>query len=60
MANDLDVKALREHLKETQAEFAARLGVDQGTISNWETGKTSPSGPARVIMQELSSKRVAA
>lgn len=60
MNTELDVKALRERMKKTQAEFAALLGVDQGTISNWEKGKTSPSGPARVIMQEFASRQVAA
>jgi len=57
---DLNVKALRGQLKETQAEFAIRLGVDQGTISNWETGKTKPSGPAKKIMETLVGQRVAA
>ncbi len=53
MEHEIDVKALREQLRETQAEFAARFGVDQGTVSNWETGKTRPSGPARKIMSGL-------
>ncbi|WP_437647844.1 helix-turn-helix transcriptional regulator [Sorangium sp. So ce362] len=26
----------------TQAEKARRLGVTQGTVSRWETGKSSP------------------
>ena len=51
---EIDVKALREHLNETQAEFAARFGVDQGTVSNWETRKTRPSAPARKLMEMLS------
>jgi putative transcriptional regulator len=53
MENDLDIKSLRESLGQTQAEFAANLGVDQGTVSNWEKRKTKPSGPARKIMRTL-------
>ena len=53
MVIEIYVKALRERLVETQAAFAARFGVDQGTVSNWETGKTKPSGPARKIMEAL-------
>jgi len=53
MANDIDIKALREQLGLTQAGLADRIGVDQGTVSNWEKGKTKPSGPARRIMASL-------
>lgn len=53
MEIEIDVKSIREALQETQAEFAARFGVDQGTVSNWEKRKTNPSGPARKIMSSL-------
>jgi DNA-binding transcriptional regulator YiaG len=32
-----DIKELRQQLGLTQAEFAERLGVNQATISRWET-----------------------
>lgn len=38
-----DLKAIREILGLTQAEFAAQLGVEQVTISRNELGKTNPS-----------------
>lgn len=53
MTEELDVKSFRERLKVTQAQLAAQLGVDQGTVSNWETGKTSPNGPARRLMEQM-------
>jgi transcriptional regulator with XRE-family HTH domain len=28
----------------TQAEKARKLGVDQGTVSRWESGRSSPRG----------------
>jgi DNA-binding XRE family transcriptional regulator len=36
------IKALREHMDLTQAEFARELGVRQPTISEWETGAYEP------------------
>jgi DNA-binding transcriptional regulator YiaG len=50
---DFDVKSIRNDLKLSQAQFAAEVGVDQGTVSNWENEKTSPSGPARKILEKL-------
>jgi len=58
--SEIDVKALREHLGETQAEFAGRFGVDQGTVSNWETRKSRPSGPARKLMGMLAAAKTEA
>lgn len=55
MSTPVDVRALRERLDKTQSEFAELLGVDQGTISNWETGKTTPRGPALKVMERLAS-----
>ena len=36
------VRALRLRLGETQAEFAARLGTTQQTVSEWERGVRRP------------------
>jgi DNA-binding transcriptional regulator YiaG len=44
------VRALREHLRATQDEMAAELGVRQQTVSEWETGQYRPRGAsARVL-----------
>ena len=37
------IRRLRKALGgETQAQFAARMGVDQSTVSKWESGKQEP------------------
>ena len=37
MATPDEIKAFRLSLGENQTQFAARFGVDQSTISRWET-----------------------
>ena len=41
-----DVKAIRERMKLSQAEFSSRLGVSVRTLQEWEQGRRNPSGPA--------------
>ena len=36
------VRRLREQLGVTQAEFADRIGTRQQTVSEWETGASTP------------------
>lgn len=46
--DDLDIPTLikiaRLKLRMTQVEFAEYLNITQSTVSNWEVGKTNPSG----------------
>lgn len=37
------IRALREHMRLTQAEMSEELGMRQQTISEWETGAYAPS-----------------
>jgi DNA-binding transcriptional regulator YiaG len=37
------IKALRRHMRLTQAQFAQELGVRQQTISEWEQGMYTPT-----------------
>lgn len=37
----------------TQAELAARLGVDVKTVNNWETGRTAPRSHEPALQREL-------
>jgi phage repressor protein C with HTH and peptisase S24 domain len=39
-----NIAALRLHLKDNQAKFAARLGVPQSYVSRWETRDVEPKG----------------
>jgi putative transcriptional regulator len=35
----------------SQLEFAALLGISRSTLQNWEQGRRTPEGPARVLLQ---------
>ena len=37
-----DVRDIRKQMGFSQGEFAGKLGVSPGTISNWETGRSRP------------------
>lgn len=47
------LKALRDRLKLTQVEAAARIRVNQATWSGWENGRHEPDGPARYLIELL-------
>lgn len=47
----LDVKDIRERYQLSQSEFAAFLGISVKTVQNWEQGRRSPRGTARVLLQ---------
>lgn len=44
------IKALRQHLKVTQAKLAEQLGTRQQTISEWETGLYQPRGASATLL----------
>lgn len=46
----LDVRAIRNALRMTQPEFAARFGISISTLRNWEQGTREPEGPARAYL----------
>lgn len=46
-----DVKQIRERYELSQREFAALLGVSIKTLQNWEQGRRSPHGAARVLLR---------
>lgn len=46
-----DVKDIREQYELSQTEFAALLGISVKTLQNWEQGRRSPHGAARVLLQ---------
>ena len=52
----LDVKAVREHVGMTQAEFAAAFGISLGTLRHWERGDRTPRGPARVLLNVVAKE----
>ncbi len=46
-----DVKSIREGYDLSQSQFAALLGISVKTLQNWEQGRRTPDGPARVLLQ---------
>jgi len=46
-----DVKRIRANYKLSQGEFAALIGISVATLRNWEQGRRTPEGPARVLLQ---------
>jgi putative transcriptional regulator len=50
----LDVRAIREGLGKSQAEFARMIGVSLSTLQNWEQGRRRPQGPARALLKVAS------
>ena len=47
----VDIKALRARLGISQEAFAGRYGLDIKTLQNWEQGRTTPEGPAAILLQ---------
>ena len=54
MAHTLNIKTVRDTLDMSQAELAAKIGVDQSTISAWEKGGL----PKRGLTREAIERRV--
>lgn len=46
-----DVKRIRKQFELSQSEFAGLLGVSVKTLQNWEQGRRTPHGAARVLLQ---------
>lgn len=47
---DVKVRRIREKLRLSQAQFAARFGFTVAAIRQWEQGRRQPHGPARVLL----------
>lgn len=46
-----DVRALRGQFGMSQSKFAALLGISVDTLQNWEQGRRTPDGPAKVVLR---------
>lgn len=49
----VDVQAIRRRTGLSQEVFSSRIGVSTGTLRNWEQGRRTPDGPARVLLAML-------
>jgi putative transcriptional regulator len=50
-AEEPDVAAIRSAYGLSQSQFAELLGISVRTLQNWEQGRRSPQGAARVLLQ---------
>ncbi len=50
-----NIKLIRSSYALSQRQFAAMLGISLGTLRNWEQGRRTPDGPARVLLQIAAS-----
>lgn len=46
----IDVRRVREKLKLSQNEFAAKFGFSPAVVRNWEQGRNRPAGAARILL----------
>ncbi len=46
-----DLVKVRGKLGLSQSKFAAVLGISADTLQNWEQGRRSPTGPAKVLLK---------
>ena len=46
-----NIKRIRANYRLSQGQFAALLGISVGTLRNWEQGRRTPDGPARILLQ---------
>jgi DNA-binding transcriptional regulator YiaG len=46
-----DIKQIRSGYQLSQGEFAALLGISVATLQNWEQGRRTPDGPAKILLQ---------
>lgn len=49
----VDVASVRRRTGLSQDAFSRRIGVSPATLRNWEQGRRSPEGPARVLLAML-------
>lgn len=58
-ARPVDVKAVRERARKTQAQFAAAYHIPVGTLRDWEQGRRQPDAPARALLSVIAADPVA-
>lgn len=49
----MDIAAIRKRTGATQDAFARQIGVSIATLRNWEQGRRTPEGPARILLAML-------
>lgn len=48
-----EIRKARKSLGDTQVQFAERIGIHQGTLSNWEAGKLPKTGMTQAFLRRV-------
>ena len=48
---EANILRVRSRLGLSQSKFAAVLGISADTLQNWEQGRRTPTGPAKVLLK---------
>src|ERR1700732_3655232 len=59
VAQEVDVKAIRNRLGMTQARFSNTFGFSLDAIKHWEGGRRTPEAPARTLLNVIDKNRAA-
>jgi putative transcriptional regulator len=51
MRPESNIVRVRGKLGLSQSKFAAILGISADTLQNWEQGRRTPTGPAKVLLK---------
>ncbi len=51
----ISVTDIRKATGLSQAKFATLIGVQVGTLRNWEQGRREPTGPAKALLRAISN-----
>ena len=46
-----DARRIRENYRLSQERFARLIGISVATLRNWEQGRRTPEGPAKVLLK---------
>jgi putative transcriptional regulator len=52
----IDVKAIRKHVKMSQAEFARVYGISKRALQEWEQGGRQPDSAARAYLTVIAKE----
>lgn len=50
VSKPMDIRCIRAKMDVSQGDFAELIGVSVDTVQNWEQGRRTPTGPARVLL----------
>jgi putative transcriptional regulator len=56
---EIDVKAIRKQAQMSQSEFSRSYGFSKRSLEQWEQGRRSPTGAARVFLTVIAREPAA-